>query len=63
MRETELPCVKHESSAEWFGLFLAVDWIVDDGVADMAQVDADLVCAAGVEVTVEQSDGAGIEVP
>ena len=60
MLEGELPCVEHEAGGGEF-VFFPVDGIAEDGGADMVEVDADLVGAAGVEVAADEG-GFGREI-
>ena len=53
MVEGKLPSVEHETRGREL-VFFSVDWIAEDGGAEVVHVDADLVGAAGVEVAEDE---------
>jgi len=48
-----------EQSWSWEGMFFCVDGIAEDGGADVLEVDADLMGAAGVEVAEDEGGFGG----
>ena len=54
--------MKERAGAVEPGLYAAVPGVADDGMADGGEVDADLVCASGLELASQQGDGNGFAV-
>src|SRR3954464_7274587 len=55
MAETEFPRVEH-LAGEISGAFAAVKFIAEDGMAEMMEVDPDLVGSAAVQNAFDQAD-------